>query len=67
MVGPPLREALLPTPVGASRFVTRTTHEQWGWRAPSRGLMAHLVKQNKFYSTVFSGACRTAAVKAIPQ
>jgi hypothetical protein len=24
---------------------TRTTHEQWGWRAPSRGLMAHLVKQ----------------------
>jgi hypothetical protein len=35
----------LAAPVGASRFVTRTTHEQWGWCAPSRGLMTHLVKQ----------------------
>jgi hypothetical protein len=32
-------------PVGVGHFVTRTTHEQWGWRAPSRGFMAHLVKQ----------------------
>jgi hypothetical protein len=29
--------------VSAASF-TRTTHEQWGWCAPSRGLMARLVK-----------------------
>ena len=39
------REALLQAPVGARRFVTRTTHEQWGWRAPSRGFAMHLVKR----------------------
>ncbi len=30
--------ALLPVPVGASRFVIRATREQWGWRAPGRGI-----------------------------
>ncbi len=32
------REALLLTPIGARRFLTRTTHEQWGWCAPKPGL-----------------------------
>src|ERR1700752_4655411 len=36
--GPPLREALLPTPVGASRFVIRATHERGVGVPPSRSL-----------------------------
>jgi hypothetical protein len=48
MIKPPQKEALLPTPVGARRFLTRTTHERWGWCAPSRGLIAHLVKRLQY-------------------
>src|SRR5208283_2648198 len=36
--GPPLREALLPTPVGAGRFVIRATHERGVGVPSSRSL-----------------------------
>jgi hypothetical protein len=36
------------------RFLTRTTHEQWGWCGPSRGLTAHLVKLIKDRASWFN-------------
>lgn len=43
------KKALLPTPVGVGRFVTRTTRERGVGVRPSRGLLGHLVKQHEFY------------------
>ena len=37
--GPLYEEALLPAPVGASRFVIRATQRAWGWRAAQSELV----------------------------
>src|ERR1700757_3505322 len=49
-VGPPLREALLPSPVGVGRFVIRATHERGVGAPSSRSLATASREANSGYT-----------------